>query len=164
MNARSHWRLLLSALLILSAGTHLSAEAPPELKELGRYIGEWKSAIENQDVTATSKTEWIVQGQIVQQKIAYSDGAETLIMRGYSQQENKYFLTLFDSRGVHWMTAGTWDQPTNTFQFEGRFGEATVKIKSTFRDNDQTEAWKITILSPNGDVTELRGTNTKVVK
>lgn len=164
MNARMTCRLSLSTLLITIFAAPLLADTPPELKELDRYVGEWKSTIEDQDVTATSKTEWILQGQIVQQKITYSDGAETLIVRGYSQQDQKYFLTLFDSRGVHWMMTGTWDQPTHSFQFEGRLGESTVKVKSTFRNNNQAEDWTITILSPNNDVTELRGTNQKVVK
>jgi hypothetical protein len=164
MNARMTCRLWLSTLLITFFAAPVLSESPPELKELDRYLGEWKSTIENQDITASSKTEWIVQGQIVQQKIKYSDGAETLIMRGYSQQDQKYFLTLFDSRGVHWMMTGTWDKPTNPFQFEGRLGESTVKVKSTFRNNNQTEDWTITFLSPDNDVSELRGTNQKVVK
>jgi hypothetical protein len=164
MNARMTCRFWLFALLITTFAVSLRAEAPPEAKELDRYIGEWKSTIENTDVTATSKTEWILQGQIVRQKITYSDGAETLIHRGYDKAGKQYFLTLFDSRGVHWWLTGQWDEPTNTFHFEGRLGESTVKVKSTFRDNDQTEDWTITLISTDGNVTEIRGTNKKVVK
>jgi len=164
MNARMTCRLCLFALLTATVAVPLRAEIPPQVKELDRYIGEWKSTIQDTDVTATSKTESVVQGNIIQQKITYSDGAETLIMRGYDQQGEKYFLTLFDSRGVNWLTTGQWDAPSSTFRFEGRMGDTTINIKSTFRDNNQTEDWTITLTSTDGSVTELRGTNKKVVK
>lgn len=164
MNARTTCRLLLLTLLITASAAPLQAAAPPEAKELDRYIGEWKSTIENQDVTATSRTEWILQEQIVRQTITYSDGAETLIHRGYDKAGKQYFLTLFDSRGVHWWLTGNWDEATDTFRFEGRLGESTVQVKSTFRDNNQTEDWTITLISTDGNVTEIRGTNKKIVK
>ena len=163
MPARNLGHLCLLLLALFTYGTVAHADIPPELKELERYIGNWKTTIEGQEVTATSKTAWIVQGQIVQQKEVYSDGAETLIMRGYDQAGKKYFLTLFDSRGVHWMMTGDFEAATNTFHFEGRLGDTTVKVKSAFPDKD-TEDWTITFIDSDSEVNELRGQNKRIEK
>lgn len=139
------------------------AKAPPEMKVLGRLIGEWDGTDQDRSVTFDVTTTWILNGQLVQQKQVFQDGAESLLQYGYDQQANNYFLNLHDSRGIHWMLRGDWDEQTQSFTFKGRSGEQAVTIKSTFRNKDVID-WTITLLSTTGDVTELRGTNQRVIK
>jgi len=155
--------LTLWALLpLLSCAVHLDAAIPEELKVLGHFVGEWEGTIRDQPTDYEVKSEWILNGQVVRQKQIFQDGAETLILRGYDSNSEKYFLNLHDSRGVHYMLTGDWNADTKTFTFRGHSGETAVTITSKFRNQD-TEDWAIT-LDTNGNVSELRGSNVRKLK
>lgn len=160
-------RITLGTILVCLASCSLTGEAyaenPPELQVLDQYLGEWKGTINDQDGTSTNEMTWILNGQVLQQKYQYSDGAEGLILRGYDKLAGHYFITLFDSRGINLFLTGSWNEPTKTFEYTGNSGDNAVTIKSTFR-NPQTADWTITLLSSNGDVTEIRGTIIKEIK
>jgi len=156
----------LSVLCLFTLTLSLSpanAETPPELKVLGHLVGEWDGSDQDQSVTFDVTADWTLNGQLVQQKQAFQDGAVSLLIYGYDQQSDNYFLNLHDSRGVHWMLKGDWDEKTQSFTFKGRSGEQQVTVKSTFRNKD-TNDWTITLLSVSGEVTELRGTNKRVIQ
>jgi len=140
-----------------------SADLTPEQKVLGRFVGEWDGVDQDQKMSFDISNEWKLNGQVLQQKQVFRDGSESLILRGYDKQSKKYFLSLHDSRGIHFMLTGDWNEATKTFTYTGHSGESEVTVKSTFR-NDDTEDWTITLIQSGGDVAELRGTNTRVVK
>ncbi|MBD3675839.1 MAG: DUF1579 family protein [Planctomycetaceae bacterium] len=157
---------IFSVLCLLTLTLNLApanADTPPELKVLGRLVGEWDGTVQNQKVTFDVTADWTLNGQLVEQKQVFQDGAVGLLIYGYDQASNQYFLNLHDSRGIHWMLKGDWDEATQTFTFKGRSGENDVTVKSTFRNQD-TSDWTITLIGSGGEVTELRGTNRRAVK
>ncbi|MDC0262003.1 DUF1579 domain-containing protein [Planctomycetaceae bacterium] len=158
-------RMLVGGLLIpcILQVNYVLADLTPEQEVLGRYVGEWDGVDQGEKFTFDSHTTWKLNGQIIEQKQVFQDGEESLILRGYDKQSKKYFLSLHDSRGIHLMLTGAWNEATKTFTYTGHSGEMAVTVKSTFR-NDFTEDWTITLVLVGGAVTELRGTNTRVTK
>jgi|GEM_PF-1697949 hypothetical protein len=154
---------MILACCLLTSNLAVGDDLSPEQKILGRFVGEWDGVDQDQKFAFDVSSSWKLNGQIIEQKQVFRDGAESLILRGYDKQSKKYFLSLHDSRGIHLMLTGDWNEETKTFTFTGHSGEMAVTVKSTFR-NDATEDWTITLVLVGGDVTELRGTNTRVTK
>ena len=160
-------RLSLSifSLCLLLQYQPLLADGPasdvPELMVLKQFVGNWEGKDPDGQKTV-SETEWTLNGRFIKQEYSTGEKTKGMIMRGYSLNENKYVMTIFDSSGTAITMSGVWNPETKTLTCSGDLADGIkMTVKSSF-PNPDIEAYKI-IVTVDGDVVnEFTGENHRV--
>ncbi len=133
----------------------------PELKELGRLVGNWTGEAAN-GTSSKSTIVWTLGGRFVKQEYTSSDGSSGMIMRGFSPSLGKYVMTLFDTNGSALMLTGDWNAANKSLTCSGDLGNGVnIAVRSEFPDDD-TETWTITVKQGGSIAGELTGTNRRI--
>jgi hypothetical protein len=134
---------LVALAMVLGSTATAQADAPKaksaELQVLDRYVGSWeensvaKPALwtpEGAISTTTTTRRWILNGQMIENKGAWTPGnIEFLHLMTYDSNQKEYRQWYFDKGNLVPQTSqGKWDAATQTFTFLGTLGDG---IQST---------------------------------
>ena len=136
----------------------------PELGLLQRFVGSWEHYLINKPAewtpekttrTLTAKSEWILDGRVLQGKAEWSpSGTKALSLMAYDAQNKEYRSWYFDSSGSmpRGENRGTGDEANKTFMWKGTLPNGVTSTQiHRFIDND-TQDWTLVFKDSTGKV------------
>jgi hypothetical protein len=155
--------LVLLAVFLRSAGAPAAEGRPDprisELKVLDQFAGAWTGTQPGTRRKASSNSQWILDGRVLQTNSTLTDGREMLVLRTYDPALRKYVVTIWDSRGMAVILSGDWDPEQKTLTATADAGRSRIRAVWKLIDED-TEQWQIVFADLNGKpLRQLSGTN-----
>ena len=109
-------------------GNAAFAQKPPEAEVLNHYVGTWKSEgvvkpskwfPEGKRWVGTHDTKWILDGNLQQMEIIFSDLVQILVIQRYNQKTNRYERWKIDSWGdsSYWLGSPNEEAKSMTWEY-----------------------------------------------
>jgi hypothetical protein len=166
---RTEMKLLNVIGLVVVLGNTISAqEIDPkaksaELQVLDRYVGSWEETLvvkpalwtpERATATTTTTRRWILNGQMIENKGAWTPGNnEFLHLMTYDPNQKEYRQWYYDKDNlVPQAYQGKWDAGTQTFTFMGTLGDGTESTGQQHFVDKNTFTWTLVAKDRTGKV------------
>lgn len=156
--------IALFALFLIPSSRLRAADAPPkspELNVLERFVGDWTTEgtvtvlnAQPQDLktTGTATRKWILDGRLIEESGASSDGTKAKVLFTYDVAKKVYRNWYFSSVGDCFDTSGQWNEATQTFSFRTDLGNGFTQTSTIhFTDADHHE-WSSKVTDAAGKV------------
>lgn len=158
---------LVALVTVLGSTTTAHADEPkaksPELQVLDRYVGSWEESTvikpalwtpERTTSTTTTIRRWILNGQMIENKGAWTPGnTEFLHLMTYDPHRKEYRQWYYDKDNlVPQAYQGKWDAATQTFTFIGTLGDGIQSSSQNHFVDNNTFTWTLVAKDGTGKV------------
>ena len=138
-------------------------EKSAELQVLERYVGSWEETAvvkpalwtpERATVTTASTRRWILNGQMIENKGAWTPGNnEFLHLITYDPNQKEYHQWYYDQDNlVPQANQGKWDEATQTFTFKGTLRDGIQSTSQEHFVDKNTFTWTMVAKDRTGQV------------
>ena len=149
---------LVALALVLRIAAAAQADDPKaesaELRILDRYVGSWEETTvakpalwtpERATSTTTSTRRWILNGQMIENKGAWTPGdTEFLHLTTYDSNQKEYRQWYFDKGNLVPQTSqGKWDAATQTFTYLGTLRDGIQSTSQQHFVDKDTFTWTL---------------------